>query len=638
MYLDKRLLREARSVRLWLGLTVAAGVGGGVLVVAQAFLVSRTIRLVFLDHSALADVRALLAGLLVVIAARSLLVWASEVSGFRAAARVMHSLRRRLFESVMGGSRVSLRRERTGDLVATATEAIEALESYFSQYLPQLLLAVLVPLLILSVVLPRDPLSGVVLLVTGPLVPAFMILIGMGADMLSRAQLQSLRLMSAHFLDVLQGLTTLKLFGRSRAQAEKIAAVSDRFRDTSLGILRVAFLSAFALEMIGTIGTAIVAVEVGLRLLYARIAFEEALFLLILAPEFYLPLRTLGLRFHAGMSGAAAAERIYAVLSEEGFHAKTQRDPEFHAKTQRPAETQRDEDEQAGARVADRSPVSAEDARRADDPGSLRLCGAFASLREMPDPFASLRETPVSSPGIRFEDVRYAYDDGERPALRGVSFEMRRGTVTAVVGPTGSGKSTVAALLLRFLEADAGQILVEGRPLADLPPDEWRRRVAWVPERPHLFHGTVADNIRLGRPEATPDEVRSAARSACAEAFIEALPEGYETPIGERGARLSAGQAQRIALARALLKNAPVVLLDEATANLDAEHEAAIQDALAGALKGRTALVIAHRLRTVRGADQIVVLNAGRVEEAGTHEALAGSGGLYARLLTGDEK
>ena len=256
----------------------------------------------------------------------------------------------------------------------------------------------------------------------------------------------------------------------------------------------------------------------------------------------------------------------------------------------------------------------------------------------MPDPFASLRETPVSSPGIRFEDVRYAYDDGERPALRGVSFEMRRGTVTAVVGPTGSGKSTVAALLLRFLEADAGQILVEGRPLADLPPDEWRRRVAWVPERPHLFPGTGADSIRLGRPEATPDEVRSAARSACAEAFIEALPEGYETPIGERGARLSAGQAQRIALARALLKNAPVVLLDEATANLDAEHEAAIQDALAGALKGRTALVIAHRLRTVRGADQIVVLNAGRVEEAGTHEALAGSGGLYARLLTGDEK
>lgn len=572
MKVDKRLLPRALLARLDLVLTVGLGLSVGVVVIGQAWLLSQAVSQVFLGGSTLAEVQGLLAGLLVLSLARFGLAWASDVAAGRLARTVKHDLRMRLTSHLLNLGPAYARGERSGELTNTVVEGIEALDAYYRQYLPQLAIAALVPLAVLLFVFPLDWISGLVLLLTAPLIPLFMVLIGNMADGLTKRQWISLSRMSAHFLDVLQGLTTLRLFGRSREQIRTIAQISDRYRRTTMGVLRVSFLSALVLEMVGTLSTAVVAVQIGLRLLGGQLSFQEGFFVLLLTPEFYLPLRMLGARFHAGMAGVAAAQRIFEIL--------------------------------------DTSPALPESATRgvgaADLPARLHLS---------------------------VSDVHYAYDDGQRPALRGISFEVPAGQRVALVGPSGAGKSTVAYLLLRFIEPDGGSIKVGGRPLCDFPRGPWREHVAWVPQNPHLFYGSVAENIRLARPDATPDEVTWAARQAHAHSFIAALPQGYETTVGERGARLSGGEAQRIALARAFLKDAPLVILDEATANLDPETEELIRESMGRLLEGRTTLLIAHRLSTVHGCDRVLVMDGGRVVEEGTHSTLVERGGLYKRLV-----
>lgn len=597
MNLDRRLLRLTRSVRLGLGLTILLGVLGGILMVLQAGLLSGAIDRVFLGGASLADVTPLLLGLAGIAGLRALATWSGTLTGQQVAGRIKQDLRERLFAHLLALGPAYTQAERSGELAHTLLEGVEELDAYFGQYLPQIALAALVPVTYLIVVFPADPLSGLVLFVTAPLIPFFMILIGKAAQILTRRQWGVLSRMSAHFLDVLQGLTTLKLLGRSRKQIEVIGQISETWRRTTLGVLRVAFLSALALEMLATISTAIVAVEIGVRLLYGGLDFQRALFVLILAPEYYLPLRTLGTRFHAGMAGVEAARRIFAIL-ETDDKGKSNRQDAKDAK----------EKQEKGIPLPAFSSSPRVERRSGGEVASWRF-------------------------NIVFSDVAYAYADGQRAALDGVSFTLAEGEQVALVGPSGAGKSTIAALLLRFIAPQSGTITAGGVPLEAIDPDEWRARVAWVPQRPYLFYASALDNIRLGRPQATPDEVTWAARQAHADDFLRALPEGYNTLIGERGARLSGGQAQRIALARAFLKDAPFLILDEATANLDAESEALVQAAIERLLARRTALVIAHRLLTVTRADRILVLEGGRVVEAGPHADLVASGGLYSRLF-----
>ncbi len=566
MNLDRRLLALARKARFWLALTLLAGVAGGVLLVGQARALSAAVSGAFLQGRALADIAPLLLALVAAALGRAVCTWLGSAAGYEAAARVKGDLRERLFAHLLALGPAHVGGERSGELVSALTDGVDALDDYFGQYLPQIALAALVPLTYLLFLFPADPLSAVILLVTAPLIPLFMVLIGAAARRLTRQQWALLSRMSAHFLDVLQGLTTLRLFGRSRRQIAVIARIGDQWRGTTLGVLRVAFLSALALELIATLSTAVVAVEIGLRLLYGGIVFEQALFVLVLAPEFYLPLRALGVRFHAGMGGVAAAERLFAILE---------------------------------------TPLPPRPEKSAPPPARMH---------------------------ITFAGVRCAYG-GERAALDGVSFAIEPGQQVALVGPSGAGKSTIAALLLRFMTAEEGEIRVDGVPLGELDPDGWRARLAWVPQRPYLFHASALENIRLGRPQAGPDEVRWAARQAGADAFIAALPDGYDTIIGERGARLSGGQGQRIALARAFLRDAPLLILDEATANLDPESERLVTDAVRRLARNCTSLIIAHRLSTVAGADRIIVLAGGRVAESGTHADLLATGGLYARLV-----
>ncbi len=552
MLLNQRLLNLARQAPASLALTITAAAAGGITRTAQAFFLSRVVSRVFLHGSSLTDVAPFLWLLLALSLLRATLTWTAHLTARRLAAAVKLHLRQRLVDHLLRLGPAYIHGQRTGELVSVVNEGVESLDAYFSQYLPQLALAALVPLTILAFVLPLDLLSGLVLLVTAPLIPVFMVLIGSLADHLTRRQWTALSRMSAYFLDLLQGLTTLKLLGRSREQADFIALISDRFRQVTMSVLRVAFLSALVLELVATISTAIVAVEVGLRLLYGRLMFEQAFFILILAPEFYLPLRLLGTRFHAGMSGVAAARRIFEVLDTPAPAAPT-------------------------------------------------------AAKILPPKLPAV---------IRFRDVHYTYPQNDRPALRGVSFSLEPGQVTALVGPSGAGKTTVAHLLLGFIHPDRGEILVGDTPLAQIDLSRWRAQVAWVPQRPYLFNASVADNIRLGRPTADMPAIREAARLAAAESFIEALPQGYDTLIGERGVRLSGGQAQRLALARAFLKDAAIIVLDEPTASLDPALEAEIQAAIERLVQNRLALVIAHRPYTIRRAGRVVRLNAGQMEEA----------------------
>lgn len=552
---------------------VMLGLLGGALVMLQAWLLASVVNAVLFASADLEAVSPWLMPMLAVFAARAGAAWAAEQAAFQAGAVVRHELRAKLFEHVLRLGPVRLAGEPTGKLVSALTDSIEALNAYYARYLPAISLTVMLPFAILAVVFPRDWISGLVLLLTAPMIPLFMVLIGRGAERLNQRQWQRLARMSGHLLDVIQGLTTLKLFNASRREAETVARMAEAYRRDTMSVLRLAFLSTLALEFFATVSIAVVAVLIGFRLLWGEMAFSDGLLVLLLAPEFYLPLRNMGTQYHARMDAIGAAERIMEILT---------------------------------------LPPPPE---RKGRPASLHSSRSIA---------------------IAFEDVAVDFPDGRR-ALNGLSFRIEAGERVAIVGPSGAGKSTVLNLLLGFVEPTAGRILVDGVPLGVLDLKLWRRHITWVPQRPHLFHGSVRDNIALNRnlgSETDFNAVKTAAAKAHAESFIATLPHGYDTMLGERGAGLSGGEAQRLTLARAFYRDTPLVLMDEAVAHLDAETETRIGEAIRELARGRTLLMIAHRLETIRDAGRILVLEHGRLAEEGPHHALVKGRGLYARMTS----
>ncbi|MFJ5782226.1 thiol reductant ABC exporter subunit CydD [Streptomyces hydrogenans] len=537
--IDPRLLRYARATRFFLVAVVVLGLAGAALVIAQAMLIAEIVVGAFQKGLSVSDLTTPLLLLAGVAVARGLVSWLTELAAHRASAAVKSELRGRLLDRATALGPGWLGGQRTGSLIALATRGVDALDDYFARYLPQLGLAVVVPLAVLARIVTEDWVSAAIIVVTLPLIPVFMILIGWYTQARMDRQWKLLSRLSGHFLDVVAGLPTLKVFGRAKAQAASIRAITADYRRATMRTLRIAFLSSFALELLSTLSVALVAVTIGMRLVHGTLDLYTGLVILVLAPEAYLPLRQVGAQFHAAAEGLAAAEEIFEVLE---------------------------------------TPVRG---------GGTRAVPADARLE--------LDRVTVRHPG-RAE-----------PSLDAASLTVEPGETVALVGPSGAGKSTLLDVVLGFTEPETGgAVRVGGVDLAELDLAAWRERIAWVPQRPYLFAGTIAENVRLARPEAGDDQVRAALREAGADSFVDALPEGAATVLGEDGAGLSAGQRQRLALARAFLADRPLLLLDEPTAALDGETEAGIVDAVRRLAHGRTVLLVVHRPALLAVADRVV--------------------------------
>ncbi|HEX6696383.1 MAG TPA: thiol reductant ABC exporter subunit CydD [Solirubrobacteraceae bacterium] len=554
----RRLARVSPAARAHLAATVALGLVSTTLVVAQATLLAHVVARVFLGGATAGDVASSLWWLAAVSIARGLVAAGFETAGRYGAARVMSGLRGRLVRHLLLARPGNLHDEQAGELAATAVQGVDSLEAYFARYLPQAILSVLAPPLILIWVLPRNWESAAILAVTVPLIPVFMVLIGMAAEQRARRRWGVLAALGARFLDVVSGLETVRAFGRERAAVQAIDDAGERYRSETMATLRIGFLSALVLELLATLGTALVAVTVGVQLAAGSLALEAGLTVLILAPELYAPLRELGAHYHAGADGLACAERILEVLD-------------------------------APAGVTVREPV-----------------------RDAPDPAYA---------AVSLTNVRFSYAGRGAPILDGMSLTLAPGLTTALVGPSGAGKTTVARIVARLADPQSGTVACGGVDLRHVDPRAWRARVAWVEQRPTMFAGTVEDNVRLARPEASSHDVARALSAAGATELVAALPDGARTRVGDGGRRLSAGQSRRIALARAFLDDAPLVVLDEPTAHLDPESAAAIEAAIERLAEGRTVLLATHRAELAARCDRVLELRDGRIAAAGTRVA-----------------
>jgi len=541
--LDPRLLANARATRTFLVVSVALGVIGAVLIVMQAWLLADVVSRAFLGGRSVAQLRTPLSALLAVVLARATVAWIAELAAARSSARAKSQLRSALLQRVAILGQDNSRESRTGELAVLAGRGIDALDGYFSLYLPQLFLAVIVPVFIVVAVLWSDWISAAIIAFTIPLIPLFMALVGATTRERMDAQFRILEQLAGHFLDVVAGLPTLKVFGRAKAQARTIREVTERYRVTAMATLRVTFLSSLILELVAMISVALVAVAIGLRLMDGRLDLRTGLFALVLAPEAYLPLRKLGANYHASAEGIAAADQVFAVLQAP------------------------------------------------QPPRGTRI--------DVPDPALA---------GLEVDGLTVSYPDRSEPALAGVSLSVQAREVVALVGPSGCGKSTLLSALLGFLEPDLGSIRVGDVDLTELDPEAWRAHLAWVPQRPHLFSTSIAQNVRLGRGDASEEDVRAAIEAAGLSDAVARLPDGPDTVLGERGAGLSAGERQRVALARAFLRDAPLLLLDEPTANLDGETEREVVQAIRRLSAGRTVLLVAHRPALIEMADRAVSL------------------------------
>jgi ATP-binding cassette, subfamily C, bacterial CydCD len=544
------------------------------LVIVQAQLLATAIAGTFRGGLGLPALTGTVVALAAVVAGRSALAWAVEALSYRASAGVKSQLRRDLLgRAVQLGPRW-LATRRAGELATLTTTGVDALDGYFAKYLPQVVLAVVIPLAVVARLLVADPLSGVIIIVTLPLVPLFMALVGATTAERTRRRWRELARLSHHFLDVVAGLPTLRVFGRAKAQATSVGEVTGAYRRATLATLRLAFLSALVLELLATYSVALVAVAIGLRLRGGHLDLQTGLLVLVLAPEAYLPLRQLAVHYHASADGLAAAGDVFDVL-----------------------DTSPD--------AAGGLPVP----RAGEVAGGPRTGPATSAAPAGPARVVPAGVEPARVTAVRVEDVRVRHPGRTQPAPDGAAVRFAAGEVVALAGSSGSGKSTLIGVLLGFITPDAGRVVIEEangeRSLGQLDLVAWRARVAWVPQDPVLQHGTVESNIRLGRPDAPTEAVERAAKQA-------ALHEvALGKPVGEGGTGLSAGQRRRVAVARALLTERPVLLLDEPTAGLDAATETQVLAAIRQlATSGRLVLMVAHRPAVLAAADRVVTLPA----------------------------
>jgi len=565
--------------RRWVLATILLGVAAGLCTLVQAGLLAHILHSAIIDTTDRQSLLPFFAALCAVIGGRALLAWGREICGQRSSTLARRSVRQQLLEQLNAHGPVYVKKKQTAPLASTLIERVEALHGYFAHYLPQKSLAMIVPVMIGLTAFSVSWAVGLIFLITAPLIPLFMIMIGRGAESLNQKNFQLLSRMSAHFLDTLQGLATLKLFQRSQDESARIAASSESYRKGTMAVLRMAFLSSAVLEFLTSVAIAMTAVFLGLTYLhyldfglYSReLTLQTGLFLLLLTPDFYQPLRELGTHYHARAEALGAAKELSAILA---------------------------------------------DTPRQQGHSDSRLMSGEQTI------------------ALELSHVHHSFGHRQQPALQDLCLQVKAGEWLAIVGASGAGKTTLMNLLLGFLPLQQGEIQVNGQSLAVLNLEEWQRLIAWVPQNPTLFFGSLAENISLKDPEISAGQITEAARQARLLDFIDQLPHGLETCVGEQGNQLSGGQARRVALARAFVRKAPLILLDEPTAGLDNENERLIMDSLQLLARGKTVIMLTHRLDTAQLADRIVVMDEGAVIEQGSHRELLALHGTYARLIS----
>ena len=543
------------------------------MIIFQSWKLSQVINDLFLGHAPLAQVLPALRVILAIVLVRAVFTFINDTLAGKLAGAVKSELRGLLLHKIDRLGPVWLKNQKTGEIATTCLQGVEALDSYFSQFLPQVVLAAILPLAILVFVWPLDLLTGIIFLVTAPLIPLFMVLIGRMAAGVTAHQWTKLSQMGDFLLDSIRGLKTLLLLGRSGQRLSEIHNVSEQYRITTLNVLKITFLSAFVLEMVATIATAVVAVEIGLRLLYAQIGFQQAFFILLIAPEFYIPMRNLSMRYHAGMNGVSAAVSIFKLL----------------------------------------------DTPEATPQKSI----------------AKSEDTPLPAEINRFyvDRVTYSYEGSTVIALNDFRYQFEREHLYVLVGENGAGKSTLFHLIMQFLQPSSGHIEVDGVGIQTWSPETWRRNISWVGQKPVIFNTSLFENVRLFDQSYTQIQVEEALDNAMLGGLLRRLPQGLETPMLESGVRFSSGERQRLALARAFLKNGSLVLLDEPTSHLDSTLDNDFMLALRKLVRNKTAIMIAHNMALTMLADDVLVMEQGRLIEYGKIPDLLARDSQFSRLV-----
>ena len=568
------LRKQSGHGRRWIGLSISLGMGQGILMVMQAWLLATLLHGFIIEGTTPEQSIPLFIALLLVTLTKAALAYGREVASFKAGSAVRQAIRELVLTRLARLGPAYIQRRPAGSWASLLLEQIEEMQEFFSRYLPQMAIAVFIPLVILVAVFPVNWAAGIILLGTAPLIPLFMILVGVGAADANRRNFQSLARLSGHFLDRLKGLRTLQLFMRTQAEGEAIRDASEDFRERTMEVLRLAFLSTAVLEFFAAIAVALVAVYFGFSYIDhlnfgnygAKVTLFTGLFVLFLAPEFYAPLRELGAHYHAKAQAIGAAEQLLEFLEAE---------------------------------VSE--PASGSAPFQADGP-------------------------------IRVEARALEVLSAEGKVLVGpIDFTLEAGTRTALVGISGAGKSSLVNALLGFAPY-RGSLRVNGQELAELDMSQWRLQLGWLSQNPQLFHASLRDNLLLARPTASDAELETALVRAQAWEF--AREKGFDYPVGDQAGGLSVGQAQRLALARTLLKSTQLIVLDEPTASLDRHSERAIMSTLEDAAKGQTLLMITHRLDQLSQMDNILVLERGQLVEQGHFAQLCQAQGPFARLLS----
>lgn len=573
--MDKRIFRFSAGARKWIAVTFFSGLMGSLANIVLLLLAGRVIVGIYAGRT-IVSMTEIFLGMFLCLGLRAMAEWSRDVSAQRSAGVVKANIRKVLYAHLLRLGPAFMEHRNSGALAATMVDGIEALEPYVSLYLPYIALSLIMPvLLFLGFAFYVDLLSAAILFAFVPLVPLSIVFFtNLDEWRAGRQAWDAYRELSSYFADSLQGIVTLKLFHQVDARGRMLHKRSANLEAALVKSLKLYFGVSFISEVVPVLGYSVTLIVASFRLSEKSLSLDQLVMVLFLGSLFYEHVSHLLLYHHYSLLGRRSAQAIFSLLD---------RKPEI------------------------------------EDPAEQNAT-------------SNLRAPAVLNPSIKFEAVSFAYG-GDRPVLKDISFEVSAGSTVALVGATGAGKSTVIDLLYRFHDPQRGRVLLGGYDIRTMPLDFLRSQMALVAQEAYLFYDTVERNLRLGKPDARPEELIDAARSAMAHEFIMALPEGYETILGERGVRLSGGERQRIAIARALLKDAPILLLDEPTSSVDAENEASIQKALDLLKSNRTVLIIAHRLSTVRNADRILVMDHGQIVEFGAHSELIGKQGIYSKLV-----